>query len=78
MQKTNKPLSELVKEVKRYHHSGEINSTVTQTPQEIYNELEKRYPDGNVDKLDGNKIEYNDWWFNARPSANDPVMRLTL
>ena len=78
MQKTNKPLSELVKEVKRYHHSGEINSTVTQTPEEIYNELEKKYPDGNVDKLDGIKIVYNDWWFNARPSANDPVMRLTL
>lgn len=78
MQKTNKPLSELVKEVKRYHHSGEINSTVTQTPEEIYSKLEKRYPDGKVDKLDGIKIEYNDWWFNARPSANDPVMRLTL
>ena len=78
MGRENKTLSQLVCEVQKYYHSGEINSEVSKTPEKIYADLEQQFSDGKYDKTDGLKITYRDWWFNIRPSANDPVMRLNL
>ena len=73
-----KKLSELVDEVRKYHQSGEINSKITKTPEEIYSELKEIFSDCDFDTTDGLTITANDWWCNVRPSANDPVMRLNL
>lgn len=73
-----KPLSTLIKEVKKYFHSGEINSTITRTPKEIYAALEAKFPGTNKSYLDGLTLEDKTWWCNVRPSANDPVMRLNI
>lgn len=78
MKKTGKKLSELVAEVKNYFHSGEINSTITRTPHEIYEDLKKEFSDAMFSEMDGLLIQYPNWWCNVRPSANDPVMRLNL
>lgn len=78
MKKTGKKLSELVAEVKNYHHSGEINSTITRTATEIFADLKAKFSDANFSEKDGLLIEYDDWWCNIRLSANDPVMRLNL
>ncbi len=73
-----KKFSELVDEVRKYQQSGEINSTVTGTPAEIYSELQKHFQGQNFDFTDGLTINGGDWWCNVRPSANDPVMRLNI
>lgn len=78
MQREGKKLSELVSEVRKYHHSGEINSTVTRRPEEIYAEILARYPQAHIDRTDGLTLRTDAWWANIRPSANDPVMRLNL
>lgn len=78
MKKTGKTLSELVSEVKKYSQSGEINSDISKSPEEIYIELKSLFADAKLDETDGLTIEYPDWWCNVRPSANDPVMRLNL
>ncbi len=78
MKRERKTLSELIAETKKYHHSGEINSTVNHRPEEIYAALKKMYSDAEFDHTDGLSITYSDWWCNVRPSANDPVMRLNL
>lgn len=78
MKATDKKLSELVAEVKNYHHSGEINSTIVRTPMEIYKELETTFAEEKFDYMDGLLIQSEKWWCNVRPSANDPVMRLNL
>lgn len=78
MRKEGKKLSELAREVTKYHHSGEINSKVTRTPLVIYASLEEAFPDVQKDRLDGLSLITHDWWCNVRPSANDPVMRLNL
>lgn len=78
MHQEKKTLSELVAELKKYYHSGEINSEITKTPQEIYNNLRQQFVDAEFDTTDGLTITYSDWWCNVRPSANDPVMRLNL
>jgi len=76
--KEKKPLSELIDEVKKYHQSGEINSHINKTSEDIYEQLRAEFSDAHFDKTDGLTITYEDWWCNVRPSANDPVMRLNL
>lgn len=78
MKDERKTLAELAREVRKYVHSGEINSSITKTPDAIYEELIVAFPDADIDRLDGLSITYPTWWCNVRPSANDPVMRLNL
>ncbi len=74
---SDKPLSELIKPIKRYFCSGEINSKV-EDKQAVLDTLEKKYSDGNMFKLDGLSVEYGDWWFNVRCSNTEPFIRLNL
>ena len=41
-------------------------------------EIERRYSDGQIDKLDGISVDYPDWHFNVRPSNTEPLLRLNL
>ncbi len=78
LKREQKPLSELVAAVKTYHHSGEVNSSITKTPAEIYQDLQAAFPTATPTWQDGLTLTAPDWWCNVRPSANDPVMRLNL
>jgi phosphomannomutase len=71
------PLSRLVARLGEYHLSGEINSTVPDA-NSVLERLKARYADGRQDFRDGLTVEYPDWHFNVRPSANDPFVRLNL
>lgn len=74
----DKPLSEIIKPLQKYHHSGEINSKV-KDPQAKIIELEEKFSDANdISKLDGITITYDDFWFNVRPSNTEPKLRLNL
>ncbi len=77
MAKSGKKASELMQEVRRYFHSGEINSEV-HDKDAILTALKTRYADGKQHELDGLKVEYPDWWFNVRPSNTEPLLRLNL
>ena len=70
-------LSELVAGLGSYYISGEINSTVKDT-QATLERVKTTYADGKQNFRDGITVEYPDWHFNVRPSANDPVVRLNL
>jgi len=76
--KQNKPLSEIVAPYKKYFHSGEINTKVEDVNKKI-KEIEEKYQDAkNISHLDGVTIEYEDFWFNVRPSNTEPLLRLNL
>lgn len=77
MAETDKPISELVSGLRRYHHSGEINSEV-RDKDAVLAKLREKYADGTRHELDGLKVEYPDWWFNVRPSNTEPLLRLNL
>jgi phosphomannomutase len=77
MAETGKPISELVSELRRYSHSGEINSEVADK-NAVLTTLKTKYADGKQHELDGLKVEYEDWWFNVRPSNTEPLLRLNL
>jgi phosphomannomutase len=72
-----KRLSELVKPLRKYYASGEINSEVKDKEGKI-KELAKRYKDGKISWLDGIRVDFDDWWFNVRPSNTEPLLRLNL
>jgi phosphomannomutase len=71
------PLSELLAPYRRYHGSGEINSEVVDQAGTI-EEVARAFADGKQDRLDGLTVEYEDWWFNVRPSNTEPLLRLNV
>ena len=76
----NKPLSKLLDEFRKYF-------TIEETSVEVGNksakmkDIESIYKNQNpkkISKLDGVTIEFDDWWFNVRPSNTEPLLRLNL
>ncbi len=73
-----RPLSEMVAPLRsRYFQSPEINVEV-KDKQKAMREIERRYAKGRIDKLDGVSVEFEDFWFNVRPSNTEPLLRLRL
>ena len=71
-------LAELLEPLRtRYFISGEINSTVADVPAAMAR-IEARFADGEITRLDGLSVDYDDWHFNVRPSNTEPLLRLNL
>ncbi|PIP33363.1 phosphomannomutase/phosphoglucomutase [Candidatus Falkowbacteria bacterium CG_4_10_14_0_2_um_filter_48_10] len=77
LNRTGQPLSVHCQALKKYFHSGEINSEVMDK-EAIMQRLKKKYADGQISELDGVRIDFPDWWFNVRPSNTEPALRLNL
>ena len=71
------PLSTVLEPFQRYVASGEINSEVADQ-QGMLEKLADVYRDGKQDLSDGLTVEFEDWWFNSRPSNTEPLLRLNL
>ena len=72
-----RPLSQIAGELKKYFKSEEINLEVSDR-QAVIAKIKEKYSAGQQDELDGLTVEYADWWFNARPSNTEPLLRLTI
>jgi len=77
MKLSSKKISELVKPYQKYFHSGEINFKV-EDKSKIIKKIEEKYKDGEKTKIDGVRIDYNDFWFLVRASNTEPVLRLII
>ncbi|MBI3035257.1 phosphomannomutase/phosphoglucomutase [Candidatus Woesearchaeota archaeon] len=76
----NKPLSKLLDEFRKYFTIEETNVGVKDKNAKL-RELEaiyKKQSPKKISKLDGITIEFDDWWFNVRPSNTEPLLRLNL
>jgi phosphomannomutase len=73
----SRPLSELVRPLRRYAKSPEINSEVKE-PAAVLRRLKDLYAGGKILELDGLSVEFPDWWFNVRASNTEPLVRLNL
>lgn len=73
------PFSKLVAPLLRYYHSGEINFEVKDKEKKM-RELEEKYAGSaeNISHLDGIRLDFENWWFNVRPSNTEPLLRLNL
>src|SRR5581483_1379297 len=72
----DKKFSELVQELMVYYKT-ELNFTVTDKGG-VLAAIKEKYADGKQDFLDGVTVEYQDWWFNARPSNTENLLRPTV
>ena len=78
LSKKDAKLSELVEQFRsKYFISGEINSEVEDSDAKMA-EIEEKYSDGEISKLDGISVDYDDWHFNVRASNTEPLLRLNL
>jgi phosphomannomutase len=77
LRRSGRAFSELVRPLRRYAKSTEINFEVADK-EAMLRLLTERYRDGELDRLDGIRIDYPDWWFNVRPSNTEPLLRLVL
>ncbi len=72
-----RPLSKMLAPFQKYPTSGEINLKVSDTDR-VLKALEAEYQDAKIDHLDGLSVDYPDWWFNARASHTEPLLRLNM
>jgi phosphomannomutase len=70
-------LKDAADELRRYYSTGEINFQV-EDKDSLMKAVEDRYPDGEIDHLDGVTVTYPDWWVNVRPSNTEPYLRMCL
>ena len=71
-------LAELVKPLRRYAASGELNNRVSDANL-VLREIEAEHRDApEISHLDGLLVRYPTWWFNLRASNTEPVLRLNL
>lgn len=73
----NKKVSEIVKELSLYAPPFQKNFTIADASV-VLEKVKQKYHDGKQDFLDGITVEYEDWWFNLRPSNTEPLLKLTL
>ncbi len=76
----DKPISELVSEIKKYYATGEINFRV-RDPDEVLKKIEEiliKEGPKEIMHLDGLTMDFGDWWFNLRKSNTEPLVRLNL
>jgi phosphomannomutase len=77
LEQADRPLSELWTPLRRYAQSGEENRRVAD-PLAATRRVKEAYADGESDELDGLTVQYEDWWFNLRPSNTEPLLRLNV
>lgn len=77
IRENGRTLSELVAPLNRYHSTGEINFRVDDK-EGMIRRLADIFSDGEIDYLDGITVQFEDWWFNVRPSNTEPYLRLVL
>ncbi|MBJ7458943.1 MAG: phosphomannomutase/phosphoglucomutase [Thermoleophilaceae bacterium] len=75
---TGRTLGEMLDEYRsKYFITGEINSTVDDA-QAVMDAIEEKYSDGDIMKLDGISVDFDEWHFNVRASNTEPLLRLNL
>lgn len=82
--RSDKPFSEMVDELMRYHSTGEVNFHI-EDKRGAMDKLKEVFSDAtSIDEMDGVTIAYGDvttpgwWWVNVRPSNTEPLLRMNL
>ena len=74
-------LSQFISKIAVYANSGEINFKI-ERKQEAMDALKDHFMDNeNATEFmdfDGYRIEFEDWWFNVRPSNTEPYLRMLM
>jgi len=77
MCREGKKLSALVRPLKRYRASGEIDVRVDDPEGKIL-EIAREFAGAKIDYLDGITVSFPTWWFNVRLESAEPVLRVSV
>ncbi|MBI4038452.1 phosphomannomutase/phosphoglucomutase [Candidatus Daviesbacteria bacterium] len=77
MTREGKNLSEIVRNLKRSHESGEYNFEV-KNAREVMEAIKQEFPQGEISELDGVAITFADWRLSLRSSNTEPLLRLNI
>ncbi|MFA5178188.1 MAG: phosphomannomutase/phosphoglucomutase [Candidatus Paceibacterota bacterium] len=77
MKKSGNSLSEIIEPFRKYFHSEELNYKVEDAKEKI-KQIKEKYQSGNINEMDGLRVDFEDWWFLVRPSNTEPVLRLMV
>jgi phosphomannomutase len=77
MSSESRHLDELIADINPYFRSGEINTKVKDAREKIEHVAEA-FKTGQQDRLDGLTVQFDDYWFNVRPSNTEPLLRLNV
>ena len=70
--------SEAIKQISSYANTGEVNFRIEQK-QEAMDAVKDHFmehePPLNFSDVDGYRLDFEDWWFNVRPSNTEPYLR---
>jgi len=72
-----KSLSVLRTDFETHYSSDEINFSVDDG-KKIFHNLINAFPGSKVDKTDGVTVAFPQWWFNARASKTEPLIRVNV
>jgi phosphomannomutase len=73
----DRPLSEIMAPLRRTAQSGERNYEVKDQDATL-REFEEAFKEGQITHLDGVTVHMEGWWFNARKSNTEPLLRLNV
>lgn len=76
MADTGKTLSELVAELPAYTIVKDKYTVSPAGLPSLFAALEKRWPDANVNRLDGLRLDWADRWIHIRSSNTEPIVRV--
>lgn len=81
LKREGKTISEYIAELDKYVTSGEVNFKIEnkkETMEKLKNHFLAQAEPKEFYDFDGYRLEYNDWWFNVRPSNTEPYLRLVV
>jgi len=70
--------SELIEQISSYANTGEVNFRIEQKQEAmdaVKNYFMEYEPPLNFLDVDGYRLDFEDWWFNIRPSNTEPYLR---
>lgn len=77
LSKKNKKLSEIVKPLKKYYQSEEINIKVSDKKRALQ-KIKNHFLEGKSYDIDGVYLEFEDWWLSVRESNTEDLVRIRL
>ncbi len=81
LKREGRTFSSLIDEIVSYATSGETNFHIEQKSEAmeaLFDEYTRKQTPVKVLDIDGYRIEFEDWWFNVRPSNTEPYLRLVV
>lgn len=73
----NFKLSEFIDQNKKWHRADEVNLEI-EDKEVALDKIREYYQDNILDEIDGITVEFENWWFNVRPSNTEPLLRVTI